>query len=162
MTTDWVDPVLVRFLGSPLGSVPKKNPDRSISEKRRTSHDRREGNLEVSPDFPETRLPTVEAQVRRLLRLKLNWPGLRVLQCKRDVQSAFKIKRVVPEDAGLQGASFGPPVGLRPLRLPLGGSGPCESGACELCGLKKCRCPHRARAGAIQGRERGFGPLPRH
>ena len=84
----------------PNGAVPKQNPDRTISTEGRFVHDQRESNeLSSKYDHPPAPQPRHRGLARLILWWKVNYPGRKVFLAKRDVDSAFKLLWVAPEDA---------------------------------------------------------------
>ena len=98
--SDEVDKELAGVHESPLGRVPKMNPDRTLSAEGRPIHDMRTANLEGSKyDHP----PALQPRHRQVARQALWWqarhPKVPRLIAKRDVNRAFKWHALRPEDA---------------------------------------------------------------
>ena len=91
---------LAGILATPIGRVAKQNLDRTISDKGRFVHDQRATNCLISKyDHPPAPQPRHRGLARLILWWKLNYPGRQVFLAKCDVDSAFKLLWVTPEDA---------------------------------------------------------------
>ena len=91
---------LAGILATPLRRVAKQNPDRTISTEGRFVNDQRESNeLSSKYDHPPAPQPRHRGLARLILWWKVNYPGRKIFLAKRDVDSAFKLLWVAPEDA---------------------------------------------------------------
>lgn len=103
-------------MSCPMNRVPKYLPDRTMSADGRFVADLR---FPVNLGTPSTRVrkvvfPTHQQVQRRMLALKLKWPGIRIEIAKVDVDAAFKRIWMNAEEAGMfvsemPGESFGVP-----------------------------------------------------
>ena len=75
---------------TPCCLIPKRNPDRTISADSRLISDLRRVNLGFAKSelYPVI-VPMIYEIIEEILRLKRKNPGLEVVTCKRDVDSAF-------------------------------------------------------------------------
>ena len=94
-------------ISSPMGMVPKIIPDRTISEEHRPIRDLRKPN----ENSPKERHPTVECPThreiaRRIMELKMRFPGVPVMMSKRDIEGAFKRVWMSLDDIGLFATDF--------------------------------------------------------
>ena len=101
------------MVSAPLARVPKRNPDRTLSERGRLVWDARKVNHYC---LKESHPPALQPRHDELVRLILWWgsrfPGLRILLAKKDTAEAFKWVPVRVEDArffaaDLPGSEFG-------------------------------------------------------
>ena len=79
------------------GTVTKKNPDRTISEKLRIISDLRRVNLALRKEelFP-VMTPTIHQIATRIIQLKRRFPDTEILLNKRDIAKAFKLIPINP------------------------------------------------------------------
>ena len=86
---------------SSIARVPKMNPDRTLAEDGRFITDMKATNVKGSKHRHPPALQPRHAEVaREILWWSWRHPGVRILMCKRDVSSAFKIINV-SEDCSL-------------------------------------------------------------
>ena len=102
LVVDSNHPGLAKTVSSPFEAVDKMLPDRSLSEEKRVVHDQRMVNAGSSKWWHPPALQPTHAQIaRRIIRAKLQCPGLPVLLSKKDISGAFRLLWVKPADVEL-------------------------------------------------------------
>ena len=100
LCTSEAEPYLEGVISTPMGMVPKKLPDQTVSPDGRMIHDQRFpiNELGSKHDHPPAKQP-VHAQVARtILYLKGRFPGIPVFLSKIDVDAAFQNLPVAEDD----------------------------------------------------------------
>ena len=109
---------LEHTVSSPFEAVPKMLPNRTLSKEVRLVHDQRAVNRGTDKELhPPAVQPMHRQIVRRILWLKMRYPGVDVCLAKKDVAGAFRLLWVDPRDVEL----FGGDVGWCPQEMGAGG-----------------------------------------
>ena len=100
-------PVDMPLIPTPTTTVVKKLPDRTISTDVRIISDSRMANMfRDKTDYPEIYLTDNSEVATRAITTKRTWPNVKVVCCKRDIDSAFKRARTHPDMCALLRAEF--------------------------------------------------------
>ena len=91
-------------VSSPFEAVPKMLPNRTLSTEVRLVHDQRRINTGTDKELhPPAVQPSHDQIVRRILWLKVQYPGVPVMLAKKDVAGAFRLLWLDPRDVELFG-----------------------------------------------------------
>ena len=96
------DDLLQHVVSVPMARVPKRNPDRTLSEKGRLIADARLVNQHCAKeDHPPALQPRHSEMARLLVWWQTRWPGIPIYLSKKDVAEAFRWLRVQDDDCRL-------------------------------------------------------------